>query len=87
MDDGSITSGEMGRAVVRIEQDIREVKSDVKALPNQFVPRTEYEARNLAVDAVLTDIKKVIESRAAMWPTWIASIAAVAAVVIGVVFH
>jgi hypothetical protein len=86
-DEDSVTLGEVGRAVVRIEQDLREVKGDVKAMPGQFVLRSEYDTRNKSVDGILTDIKQALERRTAALPTWLASIAAVAAALAAYLRH
>jgi hypothetical protein len=86
-DEDSVTLGEVGRAVVRIEQDLREVKGDVKAMPGQFVLRSEYDARNESVDAGLGDIKQALERRSAALPTWLAAIAAGAAALAAYLRH
>ncbi|WP_183092898.1 hypothetical protein [Nocardioides stalactiti] len=58
---------ELGRAVERIELDIREIKNDVKSQSTVFVTRGEFEAWRLSNDREVRDIKAALaEGLAAM---------------------
>lgn len=52
--------GELGRAVERIELDIREIKSDVKNQSAVYVTRGEFEAWRTGNDREVRDIKQAL---------------------------
>jgi uncharacterized protein YhaN len=51
------SASELGRAVERIELDIREIKTDVKQQAAIYVTRGEYEAWRQGIDREVRDIK------------------------------
>lgn len=52
-----MSQGELGRAVERIELDIREIKTDVKQQAAVYVTRGEFEAWKQGVDREVRDTK------------------------------
>lgn len=54
------TPPELGRAVERIELDIREIKQDVKAQGAVYITRGEYEAWRVGMDREVRDIKTAL---------------------------
>jgi len=51
---------ELGRAVERIELDIREIKNDVKQQDRIYVTRGEYEAWRTGIDREVSSIKTAL---------------------------
>lgn len=51
---------ELGRAVERIELDIREIKADIKGQQAVYVTRGEYEAWRQGIDREVRDIKAAL---------------------------
>lgn len=52
--------GELGRAVERIELDIREIKTDLKSQGTAFITRGEFEAWRTGIDREVRDMKQSI---------------------------
>lgn len=53
----SWTPPELGRAVERIELDVREIKTDIRQQGQQYVTRSEFETWRVSNDRELRDIK------------------------------
>lgn len=56
------SASELGRAVERIELDIREIKADVKQQAAVYVTRGEYEAWRQGLDREVRDLKSATTS-------------------------
>lgn len=57
-----MTQGELGRAIGRIEEDVREVKRDLKSQQQQYVTRSEYETRMTALDRELVGLRSSVSA-------------------------
>lgn len=68
------TPPELGRAVARIELDLREIKVDLKNQGQNYVARGEFEAWRTAIDREVKGIKdsidKAITELKAARPAW-----------------
>lgn len=68
------STGEVGRALQRIEGDLREVKTDIKGMGLVYVTRAEYDVREQAIDRELKGVRaaldKGIEELKAARPMW-----------------
>ena len=87
-----MSPGEVGRTIARVEEDVREIKTDLKAAAAQYVTRAEYDVRLTALDrevvslkqslaAGLTEIKDEIKSSRPHWWVVAALVISSAAVV------
>jgi len=61
------TLGEVGRALVRVEADLREVKGDMKKLGQIYVTRVEHEQTRNEIREDIKDIKNSIAASRAPW--------------------
>ena len=82
------TTAEVVRTVHRIEEDVREMKKDMKAQGSTFIPRGEFEAWRTAIDREIVglkeqlakgfdEIKAEISARRVSWPAVTAAVCAV----------
>lgn len=53
-----MTPGEVGRTIARVEEDVREIKADIKTQQAQYVTRGEYDTRLTALDREVVSLKK-----------------------------
>ena len=56
------TMGEAGRALVRIEGDVREVKAEIKTMSGTYVTRAEYDVREQSLNREITGIRAALDS-------------------------
>lgn len=58
----SLTPAETGRTLARIEEDVREIRSDLKASESAFVRRDEYRVKTESLDREIALIRSEIKT-------------------------
>lgn len=59
---GPLTTAELGRTLARIEEDVREVRSDLKASSSAFVPRGEYNIKTQSLDREIVQMRDELKA-------------------------
>lgn len=65
MPSSELTTAELGRTLARIEEDLREVRTDLKASNSSFVPRGEYDIKTKSLDREIFQMRNEVRESVA----------------------